>query len=116
MQVLILLLVDPNNASINLYILLIIMTTLIATLEGRTFHITLDSVQESPQAKDIVLRASSHQPDLKEGELTNVLFDLKEAALRIFGDGQVLVRQGVKKRLSFNLFTSNGHSVGIDIE
>lgn len=92
------------------------MTTLIATLQGRTFYISLDSIQESPQGKDIVLRAASHQPDLKEGELTEVLFDLNDATLRILGDGQVLVQQGVAQGLNFTLFTSNGYSVEIDSE
>jgi hypothetical protein len=92
------------------------MTTLIVKLEERQFHISLYAIQPSPQGKDIVLRASSHQPDLEEGELTELLFDLDEAALSITGDGQALAQAAVAQGLSFTLILDNGHSVEIDSE
>lgn len=111
--------IDPDPRPFNLGVFPPIaypMTTLIVQLEAHTYHVALDSVKESLKDKNIVLRASSDQPNLGEGELTDVLFDLDEAALSVTGEGQTLVDQGVAQGLNFTLVADGGHSVEIDSE
>lgn len=89
------------------------MPTLIAEIDGATHHLALDTIQESPATKEIVLRAARFQPKIPEDQITHVLFDMSEASLTIEGDDTGLVANGVAQGQVFSLITANGHSISI---
>lgn len=83
------------------------MTTLTVTLDESEYQVDIETVQNNSRDKKIMLHASGYQPDLKEGDITHVLFEIDGAKLSIRGDDAIPVQDAATAGMPMSLIYRN---------